>query len=66
MRIFWCKRCYHSRRTIFIYLCETLAADELATHLTLSGPAEEPELGLHAEKTNLNTNSDKYAAKMDP
>ena len=35
------------------YLRKTLAADELAAHLTLGASTEQSELCLHTEETNL-------------
>ena len=50
---------------LLTHLRETLSADELAAHLTFCAATEQPELCLHTEETNLNTNSDKYAAKIE-
>ena len=64
MRIFWCKMLSEDVK-LFTHLRETLSADELTAHLTFCASTEQPELCLHTEETNLNTNSDKYAAKIE-
>ena len=51
MRIFW-SRCYRGGGCK-TYLRKTLAADELAAHLTFGAATEQSELCLHAEETNL-------------